>query len=147
MSKFNMPLYRAKKIDSDEYVDGYLINKDKILEYCPAPTEMGTLQCVEGRHYFNIDPTTLAIHFLDMTDSQGNRIFASLSEDGKGGEIIHHKKPYCKDERKYYEWVVIFDIKRLRPFAEREYWNPSRVPLSDILNNPKSEIICKRIQQ
>lgn len=35
-----------------------------------------------------IDTTTLAIHFPDMLDSQGNKIFASLSEDGKGASII-----------------------------------------------------------
>lgn len=35
-----------------------------------------------------IDPTTLSIHFPDMLDSQGNKIFASLSEDGKGGDIL-----------------------------------------------------------
>ena len=40
-------------------------------------------------HITEIDKTTLAIHFPDMLDSQGNKIFASLSEDGKGGDIIH----------------------------------------------------------
>ena len=34
-----------------------------------------------------IDISTLAIHFPDMLDSQGNKIFASLSENGKGGDI------------------------------------------------------------
>ncbi len=90
----NIPIYRAKKVDSDEYVIGYLIAKDKILEYCPAPTGMGTLQCVEDRHYFNIDLTTLAIHFPDMLTTQGNKIFASLSENGKGGDITKTKDGY-----------------------------------------------------
>ena len=35
-----------------------------------------------------IDPTTLAINLADMLDSQGNKIFASLSEDGKGGDLM-----------------------------------------------------------
>jgi len=35
-----------------------------------------------------IDPTTLAIHFPDMLDNEGTKIFASLSKDGKGGDII-----------------------------------------------------------
>ena len=42
-------------------------------------------------HITEIDPTTLAIHFPDMLDSQGNKIFASLSEDGKGGDIIKYE--------------------------------------------------------
>ena len=35
-----------------------------------------------------IDISTLSIHFPDMLDSQGNKIFASLQEDGKGGDLI-----------------------------------------------------------
>lgn len=37
---------------------------------------------------YPIKKDTRAIHFEDMLDSQGNKIFASLSEDGKGGDII-----------------------------------------------------------
>ena len=35
-----------------------------------------------------IDISTLSIHFPDMLDSKGNKIFASLQEDGKGGDVI-----------------------------------------------------------
>ena len=80
-----VPIYRAKKKDSDEYVYGYYT--ERVPHY------------LSGRHYIHfyneatatyekIDPTTLAIHFPDMLDSQGNKIFASLSEDGKGGDIL-----------------------------------------------------------
>ena len=34
-----------------------------------------------------IDISTLSIHFPDMLDSQGNKIFASLQKDGRGGDI------------------------------------------------------------
>ena len=82
----NLPICRAKKIGSDEYVVGHYT--EKVKEY-------------PGKHYihFNngytetyerIDPTTLAIHFEDMLDSEGNKIFASLSEDGKGGDIVEY---------------------------------------------------------
>ena len=80
-----IPIYRAKKKDSDEYVYGYYT--ERVPHY------------LSGRHYIHfyneatatyekIDPTTLAIHFPDMLDSQGNKIFASLSEDWKGGDIL-----------------------------------------------------------
>ena len=36
--------------------------------------------------YIEIDSSTLAISFNDMIDSEGTKIFASLSEDGKGGD-------------------------------------------------------------
>ena len=38
-----------------------------------------------------IDISTLSIHFPDMMDSQGNKIFASLQEDGRGGDICESK--------------------------------------------------------
>ena len=38
-----------------------------------------------------IDISTLSIHFHDMLDSQGNKIFASLQENGKGGDICESK--------------------------------------------------------
>ena len=82
----NIPIFRAKKIDSDDYVKGYLLDKNTILttEYY-YPQGMPP----EVEEYFNkIDPSTLTIHFPDMLDSQGNKIFASLSEDGKGGDIM-----------------------------------------------------------
>ncbi len=78
----NLPIYRAKKIDSDEYVKGWY-SEPIIIEgnlYLNITSKNGT---------FRIDPTTLAIHFSDMLDRQGNKIFASLSEDGKGGDICY----------------------------------------------------------
>ena len=41
-----------------------------------------------------IDPSTLAIHFPDMLDSEGTKIFASLSEDGMGGDIDQCERTY-----------------------------------------------------
>ncbi|MFA7084973.1 MAG: hypothetical protein WC141_10660 [Arcobacteraceae bacterium] len=76
----NIPIYRAKKVYSDEYVIGWY--SDPILIegklYLSITNKNGT---------FRIDTTTLAIHFDDMIDSEGNRIFASLGENGKGGDI------------------------------------------------------------
>jgi len=77
MNNLNIPEFRAKKISSDEYVIGWLL-KDTIL--CDIDNDLS--------YPFKIDQTTLAIHFPDMLDSQGNKIFASLSESGKGGDIF-----------------------------------------------------------
>lgn len=80
----NIPIYRAKKIDSDEYVVG------QYLGYKGYPTIFNEY----GLDGVNIDETTLSIHFPSMLDSQGNKIFASLREDGKGGDIVEGK---CRD--------------------------------------------------
>ena len=95
----NMPIYRAKKIDSDEYVEGYIIELEEMFYIsCPQNIDSDTAKestsvyldddgiSIHKDYFVAIDPQTLAIHFPDMLDSQGNKIFASLSEDGKGGD-------------------------------------------------------------
>lgn len=76
-----IPIYRAKKIDSDDYITGEVHTiKDRLFlrgEFLP---------CVIGIE--EVDKTTLSIHFPDMIDSNGNKIFASLQENGKGGDIL-----------------------------------------------------------
>lgn len=99
----NIPIYRAKKISSDEYIIGqYIETEFSNEEYCDIEEqETITKHCIikdfrtvhDDYEYCNFDITeidiaTLAIHFTDMLDSNGNKIFASLQEDGKGGDII-----------------------------------------------------------
>ena len=88
----NLPIYRAERIDSDEYVEGYYASAYNIhhyiIDHLGVDTKTNTVYSMSTDLY-KIDPTTLAIHFPDMTDSQGNKIFASLSEDGKGGDICY----------------------------------------------------------
>ena len=74
----NIPIYRAKKIDSDDYVVGQYI------AYKGYPTIFNEY----GLDGVNIDDATLAIHFPNMIDSKGNKIFASLQEGGCGGDIM-----------------------------------------------------------
>ncbi len=86
--KAQIPVYRAKKIDSDEYVEGFLCDYNnqtfnKISYYI--------FKDHNKMFYNKIDPTTLAINFPDMKDSEDNPIFASLSEDGK---FIKHIKDF-----------------------------------------------------
>ena len=87
----NIPIFRAKKIDSDEYVIGFYSSAYDIHHYVithlGVDTKTSTVYQM-STDIHKIDSTTLAIHFPDMLDSQGNKIFASLSKDGKGGDII-----------------------------------------------------------
>ena len=81
-----IPIYRAKKIDSDEYVEssGIINEHNEIRLYKIYVNDMNV--------WHEIDPSTLAIHFPDMLDSEGTKIFASLSEDGKGGDKLFEDK-------------------------------------------------------
>ena len=76
----NIPIYRAKKIDSDEYVIGWYSS--------PIIIEGKTYLSITNKDgEYRIDTTTLSIHFSDMLDSQGNEIFASLQKNGRGGDV------------------------------------------------------------
>ena len=90
MNNLNIPIYRAKKIDSDEYVIGNLIEDEGVFYIIknPVVTHFNGLQQLTGECEYldRVDPTILAINLPDMLDSKGNKIFASLSEDGKGGD-------------------------------------------------------------
>jgi hypothetical protein len=80
-----IPQYRAKKMNSNEYVEGCLI---KHLDLTYSIEVLGFADNGSYRNSYEIDQSTLSIHFPDMTDSEGNEIFASLSEDGKGGDNL-----------------------------------------------------------
>ena len=85
-----IPIFRAKKLDSDEYVDGCLNIWEQngkiyhsIMEIGKYPSPFNNIHIIED--------STLSIHFPDMLDNQGNKIFAGLQEDGKGGDICYVK--------------------------------------------------------
>jgi len=96
----NIPKYRAKKIDSDEYLMGDLISgafkKTKDNTPCCYILDYSKLEydCFEDLLWqindFEIDPLTMSINFSDMLDSENNPIFASLSESGKGGDSLKY---------------------------------------------------------
>ena len=118
----SIPIFRAKKIDNDEYVEGdlfndgqYIISKSDFNNYILESinhirNDILTKDCIQEKcknehmllekmlnkllvnerleHIFEIDPTTLSIHFPDILDSQGNKIFTSLQEFGNAAIIL-----------------------------------------------------------
>ena len=81
--KTQIPIYRAKKIDSDGYIEGYLFKIWEVHYILWGTTNGNPIKTA-------VHSSTLAIHFPDMLDKNGVKIFASLSEDGKGGDILTH---------------------------------------------------------
>jgi len=101
--KTQIPIYRAKKIDSDEYVEGYYFNAE--IEKQHIIMKQVTYDVADFEYDNNedeIDPSTLAIHFPDMLDANGKKIFASLSEDSVGGS-------YATDDTKTLKFVSSYD--------------------------------------
>ena len=122
MNNLNIPKYRAKKIGSDEYVIGNYIkvhNKFYIYEDGTSDIYLEDEECFDDGSIdgeiriidliFESDSTTLSIHFPDMTDSQGNKIFASLSEDGKGGDKMKCDEYYGIAKYLDSEFVVEYE--------------------------------------
>ena len=95
-------LFRAKEKNSNNYVIGYEY-------YNHVEDEYYITHYISGSNY-KVDRTTRSINIEDMIDSQGNKIFASLSEDGKGGDIIETElKRVCT--AKYKEYFFYADNK------------------------------------
>lgn len=121
-------LFRAKEKNLDNYVTGYEY-------YNHIEDEYYITHYTTGNNY-KIDRNTRSINFEDMIDSQGNKIFASLQEDGKDGDLceidngarfgvfIWHKYAMCIDLKctKVIDWKSEF--KELRP---QEYKNRIKV--------------------
>ena len=140
--EINIPIFRAKKLDSDEYIIGDLFDGKYIIAKSELNRDISealkhiredilTKDCISAEcknehhllnkmlnkllvnerfeHIYEIDTTTLSIHFPDMLDSQGNKIFASLQEDGKGGDILEFSSKYFGD----YSTVLYFENHRL----------------------------------
>ena len=80
-----IPIYRAKKIDSDEWVEGYLIGSYIIKDI----NEAISININIDLPRYRIDPSTISIHLPNMLDKNNNKIFASLSKDGRGGTITN----------------------------------------------------------
>ncbi len=104
-----IPIFRAKKLYSDEYVEGYLLPKFENNYYISLEWSMD----FDGYtpDFEKIDISTLSIHFPNMLDSQGNKIFASLQKEGKGGDITD--KGICMYISKNHQFRIITNIETM----------------------------------
>ena len=102
-------LFRGESIYEDDlYIVGNYTNKAKI---CGVVADGHFIQEDNSMEFFEIKENSRSINFEDMLDSQGNKIFASLSESGKGGDILHwHNQtdePDCNDSTVKYEYMAL----------------------------------------
>ena len=94
-------LFRAKEKNSNNYVIGYEY-------YNHVEDEYYITHYVSGSNY-KIDRTTRSINIEDMLDSQGNKIFASLQEDGKGWDIMQDDEYFGIAKYKDCQFVVEYE--------------------------------------
>ena len=90
-----IPIYRAKSKEQENiYVEGLLICVDEETNLCTIRTKDDYI----GGEVCYLD--TLSINFSNMLDVKDDKIFASLNEDGKGGDILFDME---------YEYTLSFD--------------------------------------
>lgn len=90
------PTYRAKKRNSDEYIEG------QFCVYSGHPTIFDA----NGNNGTHIEQSTLAIHFPTMISREGTKIFASFdSDNGTGGDIVEIVDNY---------YVFVFIVDRVK---------------------------------
>lgn len=86
--KTQMPLFRAKKIDSDEYVEGFYKNvlyfKDKhiitsLVNISGVENNIQKTNLWDYKNY-EIDQSTLAIHFPDSINTSSEKVWYNLEE-------------------------------------------------------------------
>ena len=94
-------LFRAKEKNSNNYVIGYEY-------YNHVEDEYYITHYVSGSNY-KIDRTTRSINIEDMLDSQDNKIFASLQEDGKGGDAMQDDEYFGIAKYKDCQFVVEYE--------------------------------------
>lgn len=95
-----IPLYRAKKMFIEDYITGYLVPQTLDTSRLFIINWFMPYTLIQDNGFVEIDPSTIAIHFPDMLASDSDRllpngekdlrIFASLSDDGKGGDMAIH---------------------------------------------------------
>lgn len=116
----NLPIYRAKKIDSDEYIEGFYLDT---VEFLGKILKNKNGYISRDGQWAVVDKSTLSIHFPDMLDSQGNKIFASLQKNGKGGDILlEESRLMCNlkiDESAFREFTAIHTINGNRLTNEK----------------------------
>lgn len=96
-----MFLARANRIDNGQEVIGWLFwNKfimidksdEEKIEICGEIHEKrfdfgsGNPDC----EFYEIDPSTLSFNEKNMIDMNGNKIFAAINKNGKGGDMLHY---------------------------------------------------------
>lgn len=74
--------FRAKRLDNSDYLisDGIRWINDELELRDNSETMFDS--------WIPCDDTTRSVSYPDMLDSEGNRIFASFSENGNGGDIL-----------------------------------------------------------
>lgn len=105
-------LFRGKVLNTDEYVVGSYVysEEDCHLIYCKREAKHNLYTATSRYRHIEIDERTLSINFENMIDKNGKKIFASLSEDGVGGDVFYEQG---------YNHIIVMKNGSIRRIYER----------------------------
>ena len=113
MININIPIFRSYELDTAFLIEGSYIKENGFYMNNTIPDYNKPVVrhkiCDEDGIYHEVSKDYLAIHFPDMLDSQGNKIFASLSASGKGGDIMKDDEYYGIAKYKDSRFVVEYE--------------------------------------
>jgi len=112
--EFEIETEYIKKINGKWNIIGFeMFNEKNNRYYISTYDDLVPVECKKD---------TRSINFEDMLDSEGNKIFASLSEDGKGGDIF--ESAYTKSVCVYkYMKMWAYDIEELGNQHQLDWMN------------------------
>lgn len=128
-------LFRAKRIDNGEWVEGYfVIGKwylDEKERYAILPTDLCFYPHCEINEWIEIDPETLC-QFIGKTDKHGKKIWENDIVKHERSDTIGMVKWYQED---YVGWCVDDVCIDEQQFTD-EMWNECEV-VEDIFDTPE----------
>lgn len=143
-------LFRAKRIDNGEWVEGYLIKVKKDFYICEYPYEcMNEYSSVNGQFYGfggfkSVDQLTIC-QYTGLTDKNGRKIFeGDITRDIFDASIVgivkygEYQNPFNDDKHGghvgfYVEWKKKQDLLR----KDLVYWVNNSEFVGNIFDNPE----------
>lgn len=122
-TNINIPIYRAKKKDSDEWVEGCLLNKLlRGVDFSANDTMVVISDWINSE--YEIDPTTLSIHFQNTfrekiffginTYLGGDEVEAEFLDGTPFKGIALFNGYECRFYDKNDDWVKISSLKNIK---------------------------------